>query len=216
MGVRIAWAVAFLGMLAGFWFFSTSIGSRQFVRILEASYPPVAPETCPESDAIAVLAGTGLPRNHPLRSFETPNRMDGALALYNAGRAPSIVLTTAEGEINRLAAIERGVPGDRILVTGPAANTEAEAAAITAIAARHNWRRLLLVTSAFHMRRSLRLFHRAAKASGYPLTVHPYPVDWQQVPAIPKGASPWAPNRYGIELFTRSVKEMAGLLFYSL
>ena len=208
-------AAAILLVVAGLWYFSTSRGSHHFVHLLEWSYPPIAPEACPKGDAIVVFAGTGPPRNQPLRSFETPNRMDGALALYKAGRAPSIVLTTVEGEMNRLIAIRRGVQADHIFLAGPARNTAAEARAIVAVAMRQNWRRILLVTSSFHMRRAVLLVHRAAAASDYDLSIAPYPVDWQQVPAQPKNTSPYMPNQYGIELFSRSVKELAGLLFYS-
>ncbi len=207
---------AFLVILTGIWLGSTPPGSHRLVYLLEWPYPPIAPEKCPEADAIAVLAGTGLPRNRPLFYFETPNRMDGALALYQAKRAPALILTTEEGELNRVAAIERGVPPERILLAGEATDTASEARIITDTAMRQNWHRLLLVTSAFHMGRSVALLHRAAASSGYSLTVIPYPVDWQQVPAVKKGRSPWLPNRYGIELLKRTIKEFGGIVFYSL
>lgn len=213
---RVWLGTAFICCLASLWLVSTSPGSHRLVQVLEWPYPPIAPETCPEADAIAVLAGTGLPRNRPLMYFETPNRMDGAMALYQAKRAPALILTTEEGELNRIAAIERGVPPERILLAGAARNTAAEARIITDTAMRQNWHRLLLVTSAFHMGRSLALIHRAAAASGYPLTVIPYPVDWQQVPAVPKGRSRWLPNRYGVELLKRTIKEFSGMVFYFL
>lgn len=207
--------IAALVLFSASWFFSTSRGSYYFVHLLEWSYPPILPENCPSGDAIAVLAGTGLPRDHPLRSFETPNRMDGALALYKAARAPFIILTTEEGELNRLAAMERGIPADRILLAGSAENTAAEARVITDVAVRQHWHRLLLVTSAFHMRRSALLVQRAADALKYRLSVIPYPVDWQQVPAVPRGKNPWVPNQYGVELFRRTLKEIAGFALYS-
>jgi len=213
---RGLWVAASLGILGVLWFFSTSRGSYYFVHLLEWSYQPILPENCPAGDAIAVLAGTGLPRNHPLRSFETPNRMDGALALYNAVRAPLLVLTTEEGELNRLAAIARGIPADRILLAGPADNTAGEIRLIADVARLRNWHRLLLVTSSFHMRRSVLLLQRAMEARNHRLAVVPYPVDWQQIPAVPAGHDPCVPNRYGLELLKKTLKEMAEIIFYSL
>ena len=215
--MRRTWLkIVSIAILTSLWLACTPPGSHRLVHLLERPYPPIAPETCPEADAIAVLAGTGLPRNRPLMYFETPNRMDGALALYQAKRAPALILTTEEGELNRMAAMERGVPPERILLAGEATNTASEARIITDTAMRQNWHRLLLVTSAFHMGRSVALLHRAAASSGYSLAVIPYPVDWQQVPAVPKGRSRWLPNRYGLELLKRTIKEFSGMAFYSL
>ena len=66
-----------------------------------------------------------------------------------------------------------GVPPERVTTTGAVVNTAEEAAAVSAQLSRLSASpRIILVTSAFHMPRAMRLFTRAG------LTVTPFPVDF--------------------------------------
>lgn len=66
-----------------------------------------------------------------------------------------------------------GVPRERLLVDRLSRNTQENAEFSKAIAAPKSGERWLLVTSAYHMPRSVGLFRKA----GFP--VEPYPVDWR-------------------------------------
>jgi uncharacterized SAM-binding protein YcdF (DUF218 family) len=66
-----------------------------------------------------------------------------------------------------------GVPGEQLTMERRSRNTEENAEFTKAIAAPKNGERWLLVTSAYHMPRSVALFRKAGFA------VEPYPVDWR-------------------------------------
>ena len=66
-----------------------------------------------------------------------------------------------------------GIPGQRVAVDRRARNTQENAEFSKAIAAPKNGERWLLVTSAYHMPRSVGIFRKAGFA------VEPYPVDWR-------------------------------------
>lgn len=66
-----------------------------------------------------------------------------------------------------------GVPGERLTMERRSRNTEENAEFTKAIAAPKNGERWLLVTSAYHMPRSVGLFRKAGFA------IEPYPVDWR-------------------------------------
>ena len=203
-------------LLVSFWaaaparYLCSPLGSQGLARMLERSFPPILPGQCGRADAIVVLSGTGPPRVIPLRAFETPNRMDGALDLWKAERAPYLVLTTPEGVMNRVAAIRAGVLQQSIILVGPAGSTAEEIRAILALAKEKHWHRLILVTSAFHMRRALLLCRFSGFGPSLGLDIVPYPVDWQQMPVVFRQKKPNEPNGFGRELFLRCVKEMVG------
>jgi len=114
-----------------------------------------------KSDAIAVLSGTRLDR--PLEAVD----------LYQAGYAPAIVLTyeiperalgaaatrgvtlPAEVDEARDVMIKLGVPASAIIQ--PARihdNTAQEAQTLHQLAHQHGWRRIIVVTSPYHLRRA--------------------------------------------------------------
>ena len=110
------------------------------------------------------------------------NRFFGGVELYQAGKAPLLVFTGAspvlsapdapEGEILRRHALAYGVPADRIAVSGAVLNTADEAREVSALLKARGLEqaKVLLVTSAFHMRRARALFEAAG------LQVAPFPV----------------------------------------
>ena len=106
-----------------------------------------------------------------------------------------------------------GVPATAMTSTPPVVNTAEEARAVAALL-RRDERRVLLVTSAFHMRRAQRLFEREG------LTVLPFPVDF-------KARAAWAGSSWNDpllwvptagHLFSSSValREMLGRLYYKI
>ena len=114
-----------------------------------------------QADAILVLSGSAITRP-----------MEGA-DLYLAGYAPRIVLTreTGEGEMRALAErgisfvtgvarthpvfLQLGIPDEAIVIPERFHdNTAAEAITLRELSARHAWRRVIVVSSRYHLRRA--------------------------------------------------------------
>lgn len=83
-------------------------------------------------------------------------RIERALALYDAGFAPRLLVTGArllEHDF-RVARLQRvGVPPERILVDGTAASSWEEAQLIRRLMAGNDWQRVLVVSDPPHLRR---------------------------------------------------------------
>ena len=110
-----------------------------------------------------------------------------------------------------------GIPEGVIASTPPVLNTAEEAVAIRRLlepskAASAPPTRILLVTSAFHMRRSQRLFERQG------FEVEPFPVDFQARGAWagPLGRDPtqWFPSAAALDESSRALRELLGRLIY--
>jgi len=181
----------------------------------------------PSSQAMVVVSGMRVapPGDAPLGEWsEAVDRFEAGVALFQAGKAPVLVFTGGwvpwypgarpEGEILAERAVALGVPRSHMLVTDKVANTADEARAVarqlqdqrSTTAERH----IILVTSAFHMRRSRVLFARAG------FQVVPFPVDFQ----VPVGHAftmlDLMPTASSLNQTETALREWYGLLFYQL
>jgi len=126
-------------------------------RVL-ASEEPLAP-----ADLIVVFAG------------DFPWRARHAADLYRRGYGSAVVTTgqwvadelcvlglrVRSAELNAITLRERGVPGDRIHVLPYGRNTAEEAEAVRALVAERAARRVIAVTSPYHVWRARRMLRRA-------------------------------------------------------
>ena len=174
--------------LAVLWLASLPLVSNAAVRWCEGGATRMTAAEMPEAAAIVVLSGEVHDPpgdNDVLEVGDAVDRYEGGLALYVAGRAPLLVFTGGlmpwqpgrrpEGEVLAEWAMARGVPKESILVTGNVVNTAGEANAVATLLAQESVEEgmVLLVTSAFHMRRAVLLFEKAG------LEAIPYPVDFR-------------------------------------
>jgi uncharacterized SAM-binding protein YcdF (DUF218 family) len=114
-----------------------------------------APET---SDVIIVLSGDNYDAVRAAR----------AAALFRAGLAPHVVATgralrsyATTTELMKHDLIDHGVPAAAIIpLTHPAEDTREEAVAVSEFVAAHGWKKILLVTSNYHTRRSEYIYER--------------------------------------------------------
>jgi len=176
---RFACAFALGGVLI-LWFFSTGLAYRWLGMGLEREFPPMRVEELPTADAIVVLGGGVNGNTNTLQYAElylSADRVAHAARIWKAGKAP-VIIVSGEGEIAASYPFlqELGVPADAILVENAARNTEQNARLVSDIVlARHNKShdsivhllsppppKILLVTSAWHMRRALLLFRKYA------------------------------------------------------
>ena len=126
-----------------------------------------------KSDAIFVLAGTRAER--PLEAID----------LYKEGHAPIVVLSPgrpepgelvlrqrgvrfpSEVELERDALVQSGIPSAAVIATsGYVDNTAQEANLLRAMVIAHGWRRVIVVTSKYHTRRSAFAFRRGLEGTG--------------------------------------------------
>ena len=179
-----------LATLALAWFSFWSFGF--FVpnlRIdIEELYPPQRVEEMPQADAIVLLGG-GISFNTNELVYaelhEAADRVWHAARLYKAGKAP-VILMTGQGDEQsaKLLLHDLGVPDSALLIESEARNTEENAKfAARVLASRKTSSatpRILLVTSAVHMRRARFMFERAfAKLSGPHIEVIPAATDYE-------------------------------------
>ena len=105
--------------------------------------------------------------------------------------APHIIFSSGyvfafrEAEVMRALAVANGVPPDAIVLEQRAANTYDNVIYCAAILDAHAWRKILLVSSPYHMRRAVLTWHRAAPH----IAVTPTPVAQSQFYAHLRGAN---------------------------
>ena len=162
--------------------------------LLEDMYPPQRAEDMPKADAIVVLGGGMSSNTNTLVYAEMhlgADRVWHAARLWKAGKAP-VVITSGEGEADSSYPLLRdlGVPESAIVLENVARNTEENAkyvadwlkANVKASDLPGGRRRILLVTSAMHMRRAVLMFERAfAKICGEgeaPIEIVPAAADY--------------------------------------
>jgi uncharacterized SAM-binding protein YcdF (DUF218 family) len=132
-----------------------------------------------KADAIAVLAGTSMDR--PLEAAD----------LYKDGYAPRIVLThemreasygalaargvtvPAEADEQREILVRLGVPADAIVLPMRIHdNTAQEAQTFRELAIKNGWRRIIVVTSKYHLRRAGFAIRREMGGTGVDVEMH--------------------------------------------
>jgi len=218
---RWRWLVVTATLLL--WVFSLGMVSQGLWRWLEAPWERRSALEAPQADAIVVLSGGRHPAPGPARLSEwhDPDRFLAGLDLFRAGKAPRLLFTGGtspfrpgqppEGQRYLQEARQLGIPAAAMASTPPVLNTADEAVAIRRLLpARQS--RVLLVTSAFHMRRAQRLFERQG------LQVLPFPVDFQ---ARGRWAGPlwrdptlWLPSAGALDNSSRAMRELLGRLVY--
>lgn len=155
---------------------------------IEELYPPQRVEELPKADAIVLLGG-GISFNTNELVYaelhDAADRVWHAARLYKAGKAP-VILMTGQGEEQsaKLLLRDLGVPDSALMIESEARNTEENAKfAARVLAARKTsstMPRILLVTSALHMRRARFMFERAfAKLPGPRIDVIPAATDYE-------------------------------------
>jgi uncharacterized SAM-binding protein YcdF (DUF218 family)/glycosyltransferase involved in cell wall biosynthesis len=118
-------------------------------------------------------------------------RVKQAVDLYRAGYAHDLVFSSGfvfafqEAEVMRALAVDNGVPASAIRLETRAADTHQNVVFSRQILEANNWRRALLVSSPYHMRRALMTWHQLAPD----ISVVATPVPVSQFYAHTRGAS---------------------------
>lgn len=197
------------------YFVSIPLIGSTFIKTLEKRYtPPVEME----GDIILMLGGGA--------TLNTPN-LDGQGHL--SSHASSRLLTTAqlenklnipvlitggqvykqtgnEGEIAKRILIQLGISEERILIENRSFNTSENAKFSKTILDANGLSKPILVTSAFHMHRSVLQFEK------YGMEVIPYPTDYQTNTKRIITYNDFIPTTYGLNNFRTALKEYIGIL----
>lgn len=204
------------------YFLSTPFVANQAFRYVE-SYAVKRPIS-EVSDAKAIMVLGGLLTSAPTNDGSTPewsdpDRFFAGIELYKAGKAPEIVFVRSfsplnggqevEGEYQRQMAISMGIPMSSIKLTQNALNTEEEAQGLRKLPMPEG-SKIILVTSAFHMKRSVYLFEK----SGF--KVEPYPVDFK-VDLIKKSTLlDFLPDAGALQYSSLAIRELIGRSYYQI
>jgi uncharacterized SAM-binding protein YcdF (DUF218 family) len=111
-----------------------------------------------------------------------------------------------EGEILKEYAILNGIPSEKILVTKDVENTADEAVAVKELIKPS--KRIVLVTSAYHMYRAKRLFEKQG------FEVIPYKVDYKVSGNNKITFMDFLPSAVHLELTETGIREIIGRIFY--
>ena len=156
---------------------------------LECEWPVVLAEDAPKADAIVILGG-GMAANTNVYKYaemwSAADRVWYAARLWKAGKAP-IVIASGTGEREATVPLLRdlGVAEASFVVEDKARKTEENAKFVEDTLATKNTKdaKILLVTSAWHMRRSLLMFTKYAPN----LEIIPAATDYEALVRTGKG-----------------------------
>ncbi|MFC0218541.1 uncharacterized SAM-binding protein YcdF (DUF218 family) [Pseudochelatococcus lubricantis] len=192
--------------------------SRFLVQTLENVYPDIS-RNPGHVDGVIVLGGSTSFARGQLRVGEAGSRLVAALELARAYPQARIIFSGGSARV--LIAEERteaegariffdlaGLPPGRVIYEDQARNTFENAVFARRIADPRPGERWLLVTSAFHMPRSVATFRRAG------FDVVPYPVDFRSDGRFSDDFRPFATAPDGLGLADMVVKEWIGMLVY--
>lgn len=176
------WSLVF--SLAWFWFWSMPIVGGWLCIPLEEDFPVALAEDMPKADAIVLLGGgIGGCTNYPYADLGPgADRAWHAARLWKAGKAPIIIPSNEGAELADIKLLmDLGVPRDAVILENRAVNTEENAKFVANLLAVKNAKnsKILLVTSAYHMRRSLYMFQKYAPK----LECVPVATDYQALPS---------------------------------
>lgn len=197
-------------------------------RWLERSYRTQDVQKLANSDAVVML-GTVLGASRMnilhLNLNEAGDRAFTAIELVRQQKAPVLVLggatqilnseTLNEGTLLKRWINDWGLLSTNTIALEGSLSTREEAVQVQALAARRGWKRIILVTSAFHMKRAEAVFRKVG------LEVAPFACDFAEsgklkqtiqfsVPILPQAASLAAFDRYSHEILGLVVYRLRG------
>ena len=154
--------------------FSIPVVGISLLGALEDDFPNLGSEEYAKADAIVVLGGFTIPPRPGRRDIEVNgafNRLLKGMRLLRAGKAPLLILTggqhgsvvlkrpeDAEAECGKILALECGVDPEVILTESRARNTYENALFTKELLQERGLKKILLVTSAYHMPRAVGVF----------------------------------------------------------
>ena len=204
-----------------FYIVSTPIFSNFIMKKVEGEYYYRSINEIEQADAIVILSGM-----MRINEFEDDyivewgdiDRFFKGIRLYDLNKSNLIIFTDgnnpynktkiSEGKVLENFAIKYGVKKEDIVITKDVLNTSDEARAVHDLIG--NKKTIILVTSAFHMKRAKSLFERQK------INVIPYKVDYKTPPSLEFNFIDFLPSSQGLKKTEIAFREIIGRLYYSI
>ena len=226
--LRIFLRIALVSILIlSFWPFSNLLLSS-----LESQYPSVPIRNIKNADVIVLLSGMiQLPSQNKDRPEFTSSVDRLLLAEYLWKKQPASFLFITGGSpylrqeglgeaqiLKNWLLKYRNISSLRqkkILAENKSRNTAESAKAFLAFQKKYSWKKIILVTSAYHMPRTLLAFQKQGAKVLYDLQINPFPVDYKAKKYIPWPEG-WFFSLLALEASTLAIREYWGLLAYKI
>jgi uncharacterized SAM-binding protein YcdF (DUF218 family) len=205
-GVTVAWLWLWMTPLMT-WIVGAPL-EREFLS--DGRVPTV--ESFPNADAIVLLGGS-MGEDASLSPYAemwaSADRVWQAARLWKAGKAPRIIATGDEARESTLGLLKDFGVDEKCVEFLDARNTEEEAKVVSSQGLCVENKKILLVTSAWHMKRARMMFEKYANG----VEVVCAPADFEMSMAARKG---WSvlPDAYSLYLNSAAVHEWVGLIGY--
>ena len=203
-----------------FYIISTPIFSNFIMKIVEGEYKYQKLENLEKVDAIVILGGMlkiyEFENNYTVE-WQDPDRFFKGIELYNSfksdkivftgGKSPFNVTAVSEGSVLKNYALKYGVLEEDIIVTKEVLNTYDESLAVSEVLGEN--KTVILVTSAFHMKRAKLLFEQQG------VKIIPYKVDFKSSINSRLYFIDFIPNSLALKKTEISLRELLGRLYYN-
>ena len=216
-------AIVLVALAAGeLWLFSMPVSSHFLLGPLERRHYPV--ERFPRASAVVLLGGSSVPGVAPRMYPETNlfgDRLMHAVRVLRSGCAPYLICTG--GKLEFLGSFEGtdaensarllrelfAVDSTRILLGNRSRNTREDALEVVRLLGERGERyRVILITSAFHMDRSSRVFRKAG------IEVFEAPTDYAEDSAWQWHLINFLPSADALNRVSLALHEYYGILAY--
>ena len=206
--------------------FSNGVLADSFWRLLEYPWKRLDYSVVNSSDGIVVLS-SGRPKppgNSKIIEWGDPDRFLAGINLYRANKSNRLIFTGGinplypglppEGNIYIKEAISLGIPKKDLFTTYSVTNTFQEAKAVKKILNNEissSRKEIILVTSAFHMKRAKKVFEREG------IVVLPYPVDFKSSKSLSsslRNPLKWVPSSASLSRNSSAIREIIGRIIY--
>ena len=178
-----------------------------------------------ESPMIQIIGTTINPPGYTnIIEWGDPDRFIAGIELYKYGKAKKLIFTGGfnpynsdlppEGDIYLEEALQLGIPNKDLIATSPVLNTYQEAKAVKKLLLEKipsKNKGIILVTSAFHMKRAKRIFENEG------LIVQPFPVDFKSSKnfnSLFSNPLLWLPSSKSLNTTSFAIRELIGRIIY--
>ena len=204
-----------------FYIISTPLFSNYLMKKIEGEYIYKSFNELEKVDAIVILGGimriNQFDKNY-IVEWKDIDRFFKGIKLYQLNKSNTIIFTggknpynitnISEGDVLKEFAIKYGVKKDDILITEDVLNTYDESTAVLDLIGSN--KTIILVTSAFHMKRAKSLF----ESQGF--NIVPFKVDFKTPPNIKSDLIDFIPSSAGLRKTEIAFREVIGRLYYSI
>ena len=203
-----------------FYIFSIEPTRDMLMIPLESAYKLPSIEDIRKCDAYVVLGG-GINENAPsidgtgALSGDALSRVFETYRVYLTVKRPIIFSggivfgKKAEADISKKVLLSLGLEEDRLVLESKSKDTYENAKFVKEICEKYKFKKILLVTNAFHMKRSVMLFKK------YFNDITPYPVGYR-TPRKEYFFLSFFPHADNMNDISLALKEHMGILFYKL